>query len=209
MRAAAPLLVLALASCAATDETPPTQMDPWSSDFEPPLALDTDRVHLEPLAGQHTEMDYAALMSSREHLQRTLGWGDWPRPDFTVEENRGDLERHWGEFEAREAYAYTVQDAARERCVGCIYMNPAEAEGDDAPGVRLAYWVTEPELESDLDRHVLEAVLHWVEEDWPFASLALVQHEENERGVRVAQELGLELLPESFRDNRILVWRRE
>ena len=81
---------------------------PWSTDFTPPQVLDTDIVHLEALSPVHTELDFAALMSSREHLTRTLHRGDWPHPDFTVEENRVDLQRHWDEFNRREAYAYTV-----------------------------------------------------------------------------------------------------
>ena len=81
-----------------------TAMDPWSPGFAPPPVLDTERVHLEPLAPAHVELDYAALMSSHAHLRRTLRWDDdWPPPHFTLAENLVDLERHWREFEAREA----------------------------------------------------------------------------------------------------------
>ena len=66
--------------------------NPWSSGFTPPQVLNIDSVHLEPLSPVHSELDFAALMSSREHLNRTLRWGDWPRPDFTVEE-RGEWQR--------------------------------------------------------------------------------------------------------------------
>ena len=42
----------------------------WSLEFSPPTPLKT------------------------EHLRRTLQWGDWPRADFALAENREDFDRH-------------------------------------------------------------------------------------------------------------------
>jgi RimJ/RimL family protein N-acetyltransferase len=193
----APLLAppLSLAGCnsAGTDEPP---MDPphvaapgpWTDAFEPPRTLDTARVHLEPLAPSHVELDFAALMGSREHLQRTLHWGDWPRPDFTLAENRDDLARHWQEFVDREAYAYTVLSPDGSRCVGCVYLEALPGGGPD--DAAMAYWVIEPELATDLDRHLLEALGRWFEDAWPWKRVVLQNHRENARGHDVASALG-------------------
>lgn len=194
-------LVACLASCGtlgSDDDLAPPGVDPWSASFEPPRELDTERLHLEPLAPEHTELDFAALMGSREHLRSTLHWGSWPREDFTVEENREDLQRHGDEFEAREAYAYTVLAPDRSRCVGCVYMNPA---ADDHPRtISLAYWVIASELENDLDEHLLASVLEWIERDWPFDEVLVPVHAENARGHGIARARGLadaaELHPE-------------
>ena len=95
---------------------------PWRDmGFVPSEGLRTERLVLEPLAPRHVELDHAALMGSREHLLRTLHWGDWPREGFTVEENLDDLEMHWGEFEDRTGFAFTVLNPARDRCLGCRY----------------------------------------------------------------------------------------
>jgi RimJ/RimL family protein N-acetyltransferase len=166
--------------------------DPWSREFVPPETLATPRVRLEPLAPRHAELDFASLMSSREHLRRTLHWGEWPRADFTLEENRADLERHWKEFEAREAYAYTVLAPDRSRCVGCVYLRPlGHAAPAELPATGLAYWVVEPEIASDLDVHLLESLLAWFQRDWPLETVAVAVHAENERGARIASRLGL------------------
>lgn len=176
-----------------------TSADPYAPSFTPPTTLDTARVHLEPLHPSHTELDYAAFMSSRDHLHRTLHWGNWPRPDFSLAENRADLERHWREFEAREAFAFTVQSADRSRCVGCIYINPlnpknfAAGAPPEPRAARLAFWVIESELATDLDRHLLEATLTWLRAKWPFSTVYVPLHVENERGQRIARELGLKV----------------
>jgi RimJ/RimL family protein N-acetyltransferase len=170
---------------------------PYAPSYSPPTTLDTDRIHLEPLHPSHTEMDYAAFMSSNDHLQRTLHWGDWPRSDYTLDENRADLERHWREFEAREAYAFTVQSADRSRCVGCIYVNPVSPKSfaagatPEPNAARLAFWVIESELATDLDRHLLELTLAWLRREWSFSTVYVPLHSENERGQRIARELGL------------------
>ena len=210
-------LALALTAACANPSHDPAVPDPhphpWSPEFDPPTALDTDRVHLEPLHPQHTAADYAAFMSSVDHLHRTLHWGPWPRPDFTLEENRRDLERHWKEFEAREAYAFTVQSSDRTRCVGCIYVNPV-AERRLAPGVprdpraaTLDFWVIESELATDLDRHLLAATLDWLERDWPFSVVYVPLHRENERGLAVARELGLVESPDLRYEGRVALRR--
>ena len=151
-RLLAPLLLLLL-SCHTTRAPREAVFggDPWSPSFTPPTLLTTERVRLEPLAPRHTERDHAAFMSSREHLRATLNWGEWPRADMTLEENRADLQRHWEEFLRREAYAYTVLSPDGTRCLGCVYINPpdedAAAPEEDGRAATLAYWVTVEGLE--------------------------------------------------------------
>lgn len=166
----------------------PRSQGPWSKDFSPPEKLDTERVHLEPLAPEHAELDFKAVMSSREHLERTLHWGDWPREDMTLEQDRDDLARHFKEFEERSAYAYTVLTPDRERCAGCIYMKPA---GGTPRAMSLAFWVVESELESGLDEHLLRSVLQWIQRDWPVDRLVLPVHMDDKRTAEVAAKVGM------------------
>lgn len=191
---------------AVLNEIDASARDPWSKSFEPPLALDTDRFHLEPLEPRHVELDYAALMGSREHLRTTLGWGDWPRADFTVEQNRIDLERHWREFESREGYAYTVLAPDRSRCLGCVYI--FRAKPPEANLAMLAYWVIEPEIANDLDRALAAELVRWLERDWPFDRVVFPTRSSNARGARIAEELGLRPADGDAAEQTLFVWRR-
>ncbi|MBI1380315.1 MAG: GNAT family N-acetyltransferase [Planctomycetaceae bacterium] len=159
------------------------------SDFTPPPPPSDARLHLEPLGVEHTERDFEALMSSREHLRRTLAWGDWPPEGFTVEANRVDLERHRAEFDAREAYAYTVLDPTGQRCLGCVYLMPMP--GGSANEALLALWVREDEVERELDVHLLRTLADWFEASWPLASWVWPIHPDNPRGRAVAEAQGL------------------
>ncbi|MHC5209274.1 MAG: GNAT family N-acetyltransferase [Planctomycetota bacterium] len=196
-------------SALVSSEEPDRAASPWLDlSYEPPTALVTDRMLLEPLAVRHVELDFAALMGSREHLQRTLHWGDWPRPDFTVEENREDLERHWKEFEAREGYAFTVLSPDRARCLGCVYLSPA-GDPQTSRDALLAYWVIEEQLPRELDRHLLEQMLAWIERDWLFERVAVPVHVDDTRGADLARALGLERVEGAGGESALVFsWRR-
>lgn len=202
----AALACLSMAACAHLGGAPASASgDPWSLDYQPPLELDTKRVHLEPLAPEHVELDYAALMGSREHLMSTLHWGNWPSEDFTVEENRVDLERHWQEFQGNQAYAYTVLSPDRERCLGCVYLMPSDGEGWEM-SAEMAYWVIESELANELDRHLLESLLTWFESDWAFDRVRWMIHEDNGRGLTLAADAGLTEAPAILPGHQGLLW---
>lgn len=96
-----------------------------STEPDPPV-LRTDEFTLRPITAGDTEMDYAAVMDTREDL-RLWEQGTWPEDDFTVEDNRVDIvemeERH---IDLR-AFSYTVLDPDGTSCLGCVYVFPTGA----------------------------------------------------------------------------------
>jgi hypothetical protein len=135
-------------------------------DFEVPLGLETPELVLEPLGPEHNEPDYDAWTSSMEHIKATPGFagGSWPR-EMTLEENRGDLERHANDFRTRKGFTYTVLDPASRDVIGCVYIYPQR----DADGATVYSWVRESHAQ--LDATLWRAVSEWVESDWPFAAV--------------------------------------
>jgi hypothetical protein len=132
-------------------------------EFDVPTTLADPRFLLEPLGPQHNERDYAAWTSSIEHVRSTPGfpWGDWPHA-MTLDENRGDLEEHAGDFAARRGFTYTVLDPADGDVIGCVYIYPVR----DGPGVQVRSWVRADR--ADLDVPLAEGVAAWLEAGWPF-----------------------------------------
>jgi RimJ/RimL family protein N-acetyltransferase len=210
------VLVLVCGACRSSDAALPEPVPTVSSagaftqGFAPPPPPITERVRLEALGPEHAELDPAAAPSSREHLQRTLRWGEWPSPDMTVEENRADLERHEAEYAAREAYAYTVLTPDGARCVGCVYVNPAGS--DEAPGdprhARIAFWVVEDELASDLDEHVVRTVLTWIDGRWPLDEVRFTVQRDDARTIALLGSLGLMQVVSSAPERLVFAWRR-
>jgi len=135
--------------------------------FIPPDVLEDPFFRVRPLGPEHNESDYAAWTGSMDHIRRTPGFtdGDWPRP-MTIEENRGDLERHARDFAAREGFTYTVLAPASDEVIGCVYIYPARQGG----GARVSSWVREQD--ADLDEPLYRAVADWLARDWPFERIA-------------------------------------
>jgi RimJ/RimL family protein N-acetyltransferase len=132
--------------------------------FEAPRHLETAAFRLEPLGPEHNERDYAAWTSSLEHIHATPGWeqSSWPR-EMTLEENRGDLERHAEDFRARRGFTYTVLEPDGDDVVGCVYIYPVPDTQHEA---RVLSWVRASH--ADLDVSLWQAVSAWLRSEWPF-----------------------------------------
>jgi len=136
-------------------------------DFVVPRELVTGAFRLEPLGPEHNQGDYRAWMSSIEHIRSTPGFPgrSWPRPDMTLAENLGDLQRHAADFAARSGFTYTVLAGDSGEIVGCVYIYPLA----DAPGAAVRSWVSADRAELDVPLH--DAVSAWLREAWPFTSI--------------------------------------
>lgn len=134
------------------------------SEFEIPSVHESQHFRLRMLSVEDVELDYEAVIESRELLQSMFG-GDWPREGFTLEENLADLERHQQEFLDREAFAYTVVSLDETRVLGCLYINPTKKIKADAV---IHMWVRQSEFDKGLDPILFAAVKEWVSSSWPF-----------------------------------------
>lgn len=165
-----------------------------------PDELRTDEMFLEPLSPAHVELDYAALMQSKAMLRR-WSLSDWPSDDFTLADNRKDLERHSREHLERSAFTYTVLDPAATICLGCVYIQPLAPlfEGEDqrvAPDDgdyrgRIAFWVRHSRLANDLDHRLLHTLIDWFRNDWAFSRVVFSTSEQDERQIGLLTDLGL------------------
>jgi hypothetical protein len=122
--------------------------------------------HLRPIRGSDTEIDYPAVMGSRERLWDIYGeaWG-WPPATMTLEQDRQDLERHAREIDAHESFNYALLDAAEERLFGCVYLDPTDEPGADAV---VSWWVVDEAAGTELERALDAFVPRWLAAEWPF-----------------------------------------
>jgi hypothetical protein len=146
------------------------------ADFAVPDGLVADEgFRLAPLGPQHNEADYAAWTDSIDHIRATPGFTgrSWPHP-MSLEDNLHDLEQHAQDFAGRRGFTYTVLGAGSDEVIGCVYIYPLKDEEpvagtEGAPGAAVRSWVRADRAQ--LDRVVHDAVLAWLERDWPFHSI--------------------------------------
>jgi hypothetical protein len=83
--------------------------------------------HLRPIREADVDIDYPAVMGSRERLWAMYGeaWR-WPPETMTYEEDRIDLARHEAEIAARESFNYAVLVEDETKLLGCIYVDPPD-----------------------------------------------------------------------------------
>jgi hypothetical protein len=78
-------------------------------------------IRFQRLTPAVVDQDHAALMRDIRMLRAWSGQ-DWPTPDFSVADNRVDLQRHDDEHEAGIAFTFSV--LVDDVVVGCIYVRP-------------------------------------------------------------------------------------
>ncbi len=139
-------------------------------DFVVPTLLETDQFRLRMLSIKDVELDYEAVMTSREHLRSIFAaHTTWPADDMTLERDLEDLRRHQHEFETRTAFAYTVVSLDEHLCLGCVYIYPVSKSTYDA---HVYLWVRSSELEKGLDSVLFATVKAWIDHDWFFKHVA-------------------------------------
>jgi len=144
------------------------------ADFAVPDGLEAGEFRLEPLGPRHNAADYAAWTASIEHIRATPGFGErsWPH-EMSLADNLRDLERHARDFAERRGFTYTVLSTGTGDVIGCVYIYPPRGQGADGGEGRLRASV-ESWVRADhaaLDPVLHDAVVTWLERDWPFDSL--------------------------------------
>lgn len=157
-----------IAADAAPARTAPAPL--VNQDFAVPTLVEAEGFKLVPLGPDLVDIDFAAYMSSIEHLQQTFTRSTgWPHADITADEAMADMENEAARFKARTSFAYGVltPDGTRER--GSLYVSRSPVAGYDAM-VRM--WVTKAEFDAGFDAELYQWAKAWIASEWPFAKVA-------------------------------------
>src|SRR5581483_1005003 len=144
------------------------------ADFAVPDGLTAGEFLLEPLGPQHNAADYAAWTASIDHIQATPGFAGWGWPhEMSQADNLRDLQRHAQDFAERRGFTYTVLSTGTGEVIGCVYIYPPRGDGPDGTEARrhavVRSWVRADH--AALEPVLYQAVLAWLERDWPFRSI--------------------------------------
>ena len=139
-------------------------------DYNPARRIETETFVLIPLGTDLVNQDYAAYMSSIEHLQRTFTRSStWPHEDITIEDAMKDVLNEQERFTKRESFAYSVLTKDGERELGSVYIRPPNKPGFEA---EVSLWVTQEEFDSGFDASLYEWTQLWIADSWPFKTVA-------------------------------------
>lgn len=179
---------------------------PFTDSTEPvPAELRTEEFVLRPIVVDDTEMDYAAVMETREYL-RLWRQSTWPEDDFTVEANRTDLVDLEQRHAARRAFTYTVLNPNGTECLGCVYVFPTSATflakstvtpvGDDEwvdVDAVVFFWARLSQMEVGMDERLLAALRAWFKDEWKLEKTVYVTSEQFTQQVDLLDRTDLNL----------------
>ena len=178
---------------------------PFRDDTRPPARLVTADFVLRPITVADAVLDHAAVMESREVL-RLWQQSSWPADDFTVEDNRIDLERMEQRHGAGNAFGYTVLSPDESECLGCVYVFAHDARFlaasevaavSDARWERIDaavyFWVRTSTTPAGLDSALLACLRRWFRDDWGFDDVVFVTSELFGQQVDLIESTDLEL----------------
>ncbi|MBT4662097.1 MAG: hypothetical protein HOC18_09380 [Candidatus Marinimicrobia bacterium] len=136
--------------------------------FNVPESLETEKYRLEILTPAVAKLDYDAVMSSKIRLRSVFSKStEWPRDNMSLEDNIKDLQRHEEEFKLHKAFAYTVLTPTREKCLGCVYIEPCNVTEFDC---EVYFWVRDENIY--LDNDLYNCISDWLVKCWPFKTIA-------------------------------------
>jgi hypothetical protein len=170
-----------------------------------PGRLATDEFILRPIVASDVDLDYAAVMESKEYLRPWEQTG-WPADDFTLEEDLKDVEMLEERYNAHHAFTYTVMNLDETECLGCVYIMPPDARSyrgaritpvGDAQwenfGALVNFWVRTSRLASGLDDRLLGVLRTWLAQDGNLGRLLFVTNEQVTQQVELIERTELQL----------------
>src|ERR1700749_3844368 len=141
--------------------------------LEPPERVEVPTGHhLRPIRAADVDIDYPAVMGSRERLWAKYGeaWG-WPPPSLPRDAARDGLAQHEAEIAAHETFNYAVLDEGETELLGCVYIDPPD-ERSPAGGDAIVSWGGGGEHhEGALERALDELIPGWLADTWGFRAV--------------------------------------
>jgi hypothetical protein len=128
--------------------------------------------HLRPIRESDVDIDYPAVMGSRERLWAKYGeaWG-WPPADMSFEADREDLARHEAEIAAHETFNYALLDRDETTLLGCVYIDPPDDKSPPGADALVTWWIVDEAVGTELERALDEFVPAWLAGTWGFTSV--------------------------------------
>lgn len=126
------------------------------------------------LCAKDVYMDLVAITTSHNEIKKYRGnAGDWPTPDYSIEENLIDLCWHQREFEFKNSFAFILEDTKDSKEFGCIYIYPIgfrtevtlDTEKFDAD---ISWWISKEFLNEQTYTRLSVDIKMWIETQWPF-----------------------------------------
>jgi hypothetical protein len=168
-----------------------------------PEELRTDEFLLRPIRAADAQLDYEAVMESKDFL-RLWEQTSWPEDDFTEVANRADLEKLEQRRIDGESFIYTVMNLDETQCLGCVYIVPRGARQlskteisaiDDHLwsdyDVVVYFWIRKSRLADGLDLKLLSTLGPWIERDWHIDRYLFACSEQYQHQVSVLESAGL------------------
>jgi hypothetical protein len=125
--------------------------------------------HLRPIYEGDADVDYPAVMDSRERLWAKYGeaWG-WPAPTRSYEADKADLARHEAKIANHETFNYAVLNQQETALFGCVYIDPPDAQAPPGTDAVASWWVIDAAACTDLEEALDEFVPSWLDDRWGF-----------------------------------------
>jgi hypothetical protein len=128
--------------------------------------------HLRPIREADVDIDYPAVMGSRERLWAKYGdaWG-WPSPTMSYQADKEDLARHAAEIAAHETFNYAILDDRETQLLGCVYIDPPDAGSPAGTEAVASWWVVDQQRGTSLERMIDRFVPTWLADTWGFQAV--------------------------------------
>ena len=161
---------------------------------EVPRQLIFDNIKIRQLRSTDNELDYQAVIES--------GF----RPEgFPKEVNLEQISKHEKDHNDKIEFAFTIMDRNETVCFGCLFVKPIspflkfaffndkicdhlELKEND-PGIN--FWITQSGLKQNLFSKILENLIGWFKNEWPYENLFYLGMEPSQKEIAEIEKISL------------------
>lgn len=126
---------------------------------------------------EDNQTDYEAVMRSVDIINKVrgknscYGYGNFPPPGFSPEDNLKDVKGFIKSFEGKESIEMIIWDKNGKKYMGCLYLYPIEMnfpELKDEFDLDFSMWVTKEAYEDGKYDEIYIEIWNWIVNTLPF-----------------------------------------
>jgi hypothetical protein len=125
-----------------------------------PAVIEFEHFNLIKVNPKYNDIDFIALMKAKDSIHKLLESTEWPRENFTKEQNLQTLIDDLKQFDLGENFTFHIFNKS-EDIIGCVYITPNFSQANQIE-FNSFYWLTPIASQSNVKEILVPSISKWL-----------------------------------------------